>query len=162
MSCCRATLRFESCGFSMKDRRTSNDFSGFVVDFGLPNTVRFLILPILLKLIVLSTVDLEMAVSSLRKVSLKSYLTSSIIGRVLTRELRGKCGEGGVLRGVRNDVTRGGGTPASQGLCQECVTNFGKIIFITLSLSLPLFIVLYIEHAATGNVLVFFFITLSL
>jgi len=47
---------------------------------------------------------------------------------------------------------------ASQGPCRECVTNFGKIIFITLSLYnfdyfVPFLvpsIVLYIEHAATS------------
>jgi len=61
MSCYRVTLRLESCGFSIKDCETFNDFSGFVADFGLPNTGRFLTLPISLKrLIVLSTVDLEM------------------------------------------------------------------------------------------------------
>jgi len=46
---------------------------------------------------------------------------------------------------------------ASEGPCRKCVTNFGKIIFITLSLYnfhyfvlfIVPFIILYIEHATT-------------
>jgi len=45
--------------------------------------------------------------------ALKIYRTRSIIKRVLTRELRGECGAGGVLRSEGYDVTRGGETPGT-------------------------------------------------
>jgi len=42
----------------------------------------------------------------------------------------------GVFRDEWHNVTRGGGTPGHGVSCWKCVTNFGKIIFITLFLLL--------------------------
>jgi len=86
-----------------------------------------------------------------------SFIDSRIYRRALTREFRGECGAEEVLQG-EGMTSRRRGTPASQGPCWECVTNFSKIIFITLSLYnfyyfvsfIVPFIVLYMEHAATS------------
>jgi len=68
---------------------------------------------------------------------------SSIVRPVLTPELRGECGAGGGLGGGRGSPWRGAWRyEGEEGIpeygvtipCQECVTNFGKIIFIALFL----------------------------
>jgi len=72
---------------------------------------------------------------------------SSIVRRVLTRELRGECGAGGfsVARGM---MSRGRG---DSGVTRPLyVTNFDKIILSLYNFYyfVP-FIALYMEHAAT-------------
>jgi len=76
ISCCWFALRILRWTFSTNDCATSNCFSS-VADIGYPGIWQFFTLPVSLKrLTVRSTVDLEMAIFSSRKVPLKICLTS--------------------------------------------------------------------------------------
>jgi len=66
------------CGFSMKDSKTFRDSSKFVTVVSLPEFDRFLTRSFCSnRLIVRITVDFDITVLSLLKVSLNNYLTSS-------------------------------------------------------------------------------------